>query len=136
LKKATGSKRRGSPSRCAPVFFALPTVSGSGACAALSIACLDIYADGKLIGQVLANRYRKELAKAGIGSGHHGFEFTSPIALSPDTTEVRRSLDGAAVTCTSDAPGALASAARASGIRHIAGRSDAFVRVHRRAARA
>ncbi len=72
--------------------------------------CLDIYADGKLIGQVLANRYRKELAC--------------------------RSLDGAAVTCTSDAPGALASAARASGIRHIAGRSDAFVRVHRRAARA
>jgi microcystin-dependent protein len=95
--------------------------------------CLDIYADGRLIGQVLANRYRDDLAQAGIGSGCHSFEFTSTIALSSGTIDVRRSLDGAAIAFTSDAPGALA---RASGIRHLAGRSDAFVRVHRRTARA
>jgi microcystin-dependent protein len=98
--------------------------------------CLDIYADGRLIGQALANRYRDDLAQAGLGSGRHGFEFTSPIALASDTIEVRRSLDGAAIAFTSDAAGALALVARASGMRHVAGRSDAFVRVHRRAARA
>jgi microcystin-dependent protein len=98
--------------------------------------CLDIYANGQLIGQVLANRYRKDLEQAGIGSGHHGFAFTSPIAVAPHTIEVRRSLDGAVVAFASDAAGALALAARASGIRHIAGRADAFVKVHRRASRA
>src|SRR5262249_41163593 len=30
---------------------------------------LDIYAGGQLIGQVLANRYRKDLEHAGLGSG-------------------------------------------------------------------
>src|SRR6202008_908947 len=30
--------------------------------------CLDIFIGGKLIGQVLANRYRKDLAEAGLGS--------------------------------------------------------------------
>jgi Hint domain len=62
--------------------------------------CLDIYADGELIGQVLANRYRDDLEQAGIGSGRHGFAFTSPTALSSGTVEVRRSLDGAAVAFT------------------------------------
>jgi hypothetical protein len=33
---------RGSTSRRAPVFFALPMVSGSGACAALSITCASV----------------------------------------------------------------------------------------------
>ena len=98
--------------------------------------CLDIFADGQLIGQILANCYREDLEQAGIGSGHHGFEFTSPIAVSPDTIEVRRSLDGAAVAFASDAPGAPALVARQSGIRPIAGRSGAFAKVHRRAARA
>jgi len=58
--------------------------------------CLDIFADGKLIGQVLANRYREDLERA-IGSGYHGFEFTSAFDLSACTIEVRRSRDGAAV---------------------------------------
>jgi microcystin-dependent protein len=58
--------------------------------------CLDIFADGAQIGQVLANRYRADLERA-IGSGYHGFEFTSAFDLSACTIEVRRSRDGAAV---------------------------------------
>jgi hypothetical protein len=59
--------------------------------------CLDIYAAGELIGQVLANSYREDLANAGLGSGRHGFEFTAPagLALTAASIEVRRSLDGA-----------------------------------------
>ena len=59
--------------------------------------CLDIFAHGKLIGQVLANSYRNDLKAAGLGSGRHGFTFTPPAGLdcSGDTVEVRRSLDGA-----------------------------------------
>ena len=58
--------------------------------------CLDIYAGGQLIGQVLANRYREDLARAAIGSGCHGFEFIPPAGLTfaPDAVDVRRSLDG------------------------------------------
>ncbi len=58
--------------------------------------CLDIYAGGQLIGQVLANRYREDLARAAIGSGRHGFEFIPPAGLTfaPDAVDVRRSLDG------------------------------------------
>ena len=61
--------------------------------------CLDIYAGGRLIGQVLANTYREDLQRAGLGSGRHAFTFTPPagLALRPDAVEVRRSLDGAAV---------------------------------------
>jgi hypothetical protein len=59
--------------------------------------CLDIHADGKLIGRVLANSYRDDLKRAGLGSGRHAFTFTAPagIALAAGTVEVRRSLDGA-----------------------------------------
>jgi VCBS repeat-containing protein len=61
--------------------------------------CLDIVAGGRLIGQVLANRYRGDLQRAGLGSGRHSFEFTPPagLGLSPGTIEVRRSIDGAGV---------------------------------------
>jgi hypothetical protein len=57
--------------------------------------CLDIYAGGKLLGQVLASLYREDLAEAGR-SGCHGFSFALPagFALSGKTFEVRRSLDG------------------------------------------
>jgi hypothetical protein len=34
---------------------------------------LDIFADGKLIGQVLANSYREDLKRAGLGTGRHAF---------------------------------------------------------------
>jgi hypothetical protein len=85
--------------------------------------CLDIFAGGKLIGQVLANRYRKDLAQAGIGTGHHGFEFAASLDLSAHTIDVRRSLDGAVIE-------------RAAENGSRIGRSAPLVRVHRRAARA
>ena len=58
--------------------------------------CLDIYAGGRLIGQVLANGYREDLKKARLGSGHHGFEFKplDGLAFAPEGVQVRRSLDG------------------------------------------
>ncbi len=59
--------------------------------------CLDIFADGKLIGRVLANIYREDLKRAGLGNGRHAFNFMPPAGLvfAPDTIEVRRSLDDA-----------------------------------------
>ena len=64
--------------------------------------CLDIYTNGRLIGQVLANRYREDLAKARLGSGRHGFVFTPPrgLTIGSDKVEVRRSLDAAALPGT------------------------------------
>jgi ELWxxDGT repeat protein len=61
--------------------------------------CLDIYAGGQPIAQVLANRYRDDLEQAGLGSGRHSFEFTPPARLIfiPGTVEVRRALDGSAL---------------------------------------
>src|SRR5258708_30314088 len=62
--------------------------------------CLDIYAGGRLIGQTLANRYRQDLKRAGLGSGNHSFEFKPPAGLTfaANAVEVRRSLDGAILT--------------------------------------
>ena len=59
--------------------------------------CLDIYVGGRLIGQVLADRYRDDLERAGIGSGCHSFAFAAPagVAFATATLDVRRSLDGA-----------------------------------------
>jgi hypothetical protein len=59
--------------------------------------CLNIYASGRLIGQVLANSYRPDLERAGRGSGYHSFTFMPPdgLVFTPDAIEVRRSLDGA-----------------------------------------
>lgn len=61
--------------------------------------CLDIIAGGQQIGQVLANRYRDDLADGGFGSGRHGFEFVLPsgLGVSPGSISVRRSLDGVAL---------------------------------------
>jgi hypothetical protein len=72
--------------------------------------CLDIYAAGKLIGQVLANRPRDDLRLAGLGSGRHGFEFTPPpgLAFAPEGVAVRRALDGAALRLTEAAQTARA----------------------------
>ena len=58
--------------------------------------CLDIYAGGQLIGQTLANRYRQDLARAGLGSGCHSFEFKlrKGLQFASQAVEVRRSLDG------------------------------------------
>ncbi len=59
--------------------------------------CLDIFAGNRLVGQVLANHYRQDLAHAGLGSGRHAFAFspTQTIDVALDAVEVRRSLDGA-----------------------------------------
>ena len=59
--------------------------------------CLDIIVGEQRIGQVLANLYREDLERAGLGSGRHGFLFTPPLDLTftPQAVEVRRSLDGA-----------------------------------------
>ena len=51
--------------------------------------CLDIYADGRLIGQVLANRYRADLAPTGIGGGHHSFAFAPPAGSPSRLTPLR-----------------------------------------------
>jgi hypothetical protein len=61
--------------------------------------CLDVFVHAKLVGRVLANSYRDDLARAGLGSGRHAFDFTPPAGLdfSADAVEVRRSLDGAAL---------------------------------------
>ncbi|MEO6839643.1 MAG: Hint domain-containing protein, partial [Bradyrhizobium sp.] len=58
--------------------------------------CLDIFAGDRLIGRTLANRYRDDLADAGLGSGNHCFEFKvkTNIRFEPRSIEVRRSLDG------------------------------------------
>jgi hypothetical protein len=39
---------------------------------------LGVYFDGELAGEILANRFRPELVKAGVGNGHHGFVFVLP----------------------------------------------------------
>ena len=61
--------------------------------------CLDIFAEGRFVGHVLANRYREDLAQAGLGSGRHGFVFDPPagVTFALETIEVRRSHDGAPV---------------------------------------
>jgi hypothetical protein len=61
--------------------------------------CLDIFVGDRLIGRALANRYREDLARAGLGSGRHSFEFTPPagLAFTPHTLKVRRSFDGASL---------------------------------------
>jgi len=62
-------------------------------------ACLAIYTGCRLIGQVLANRYREDFERAGLGSGRHGFAFSPPKGadFAVDAVQVRRSLDGAAL---------------------------------------
>jgi hypothetical protein len=65
--------------------------------------CLDVFADGVLIGQILASRYRGDLERAGIGNGAHAFEFTPPQGSSFADIEVRRSFDGAALRLSSKA---------------------------------
>ena len=77
--------------------------------------CLDVLVGGVLVGQVLANRYREDLQKAGMGSGRHGFEFRLPrkLVFAREHVEVRRSFDGVALELTIEAQQTL---------RHSAGR--------------
>ncbi len=50
-----------------------------------------LYIDGKLASETLANRFRPELIKAGVGNGHHGFAFALPTGAhkSINSLEVR-----------------------------------------------
>ena len=61
--------------------------------------CLDIFSGGRLIGQVLANRFRKDLEQANLGSGCHSFRFAVPdgVTFTRDSVAVKRSLDGKAL---------------------------------------
>ncbi len=42
---------------------------------------VDIFIGDKLLGTATANRYREDLARGGIGSGDHGFDFKFPGRL-------------------------------------------------------
>ncbi len=55
---------------------------------------LEILHDGTIIGTILANRYRPDLRKAGLGSGCHAFELQLPL---PGTITLRRAGDGAMI---------------------------------------
>ena len=96
--------------------------------------CLDIFVHAKLVGRVLANTYRGDLAFAGLGSGRHGFNFMPPSGLdfSADAVEVRRSLDGASLqrsqAIMSRAPQNLPA-------RDGSSRQETHVKVYQRAAR-
>ena len=52
---------------------------------------LELYFDHKLTGQTVANRYRRDLEEAKLGSGQHGFEFVPPrdLYLSAEMIEVK-----------------------------------------------
>jgi hypothetical protein len=52
---------------------------------------LELYFDHKLAGQTVANRYRRDLEEANLGSGQHGFEFVPPknLYLSAEMIEVK-----------------------------------------------
>jgi hypothetical protein len=65
--------------------------------------CLDVHAGDRLIGRVVANVYRKDLERAGLGSGRHSFTVTLPDDVDIDTVSVRRSLDGAALSLSLEA---------------------------------
>ena len=64
--------------------------------------CLDIYVGDRIIGQTLANCYRKDLEHAGLGSGRHSFLFVPPKGadISSDVIQIRRSLDGVTIACS------------------------------------
>jgi hypothetical protein len=85
---------------------------------------LDVLVDGVLIGHVLANRARGDLARAGAyGDGRHGFDFRLPAALEPGrSVEVRRAADALALP---GSPGRIA----AEGF-DAAARADLARRLH------
>ncbi|MBV9785436.1 MAG: hypothetical protein JO264_16640, partial [Acidisphaera sp.] len=58
--------------------------------------CLDVVVDGAVVVQTLASRYRADLARAGLGSGRHGFAVRLPaLPGGAGVLEVRRSADAA-----------------------------------------
>jgi len=62
---------------------------------------LRILDNGATIARVIADRYREDLAQAGVGDGRHSFSFVVPGGLSPDRQhliEVVRAEDGTKLT--------------------------------------
>ncbi len=57
--------------------------------------CLEILADGAVLGHAVANLFRADLAEAGLGSGRHGFAFALPATTPGAVFEVRRAGDHA-----------------------------------------
>jgi hypothetical protein len=64
--------------------------------------CLDITADGRGIGRILANFYRADLYEAGLGSGCHGFSFLLPPGIAGRIDAVRAA-DGTRLAWTESA---------------------------------
>jgi hypothetical protein len=71
--------------------------------------CLEVTANGRRVCHVLANGYRADLRRAGLGSGCHAFSIRLPDGTAGAIT-VRRAGDSAALVPTADAaaPAALA----------------------------
>jgi O-antigen biosynthesis protein len=82
--------------------------------------CLDVYVGGRLIAQTLANRYRADLERAGLGTGRHGFELalSAGLAFAPETVEVRRSSDGELLILSAEAATALERLVRSRAASH------------------
>ena len=114
--EATRSKPRAGASRCAPGLLRAADGERSARCAAMSTksarhriagwaqnadhpeapVCLDIFADGRLIGQVLANRYRDDLARRSSAADVTALTFIAVAAIfRARRVELRRSRDGA-----------------------------------------
>ena len=56
---------------------------------------LEILVGGVVVAAVLADRYREELRRAGVGNGAHGFEAALPPDCETGALEVRRAADRA-----------------------------------------
>jgi hypothetical protein len=84
--------RRGSLELAAHTLVAGWAFAGEGA----GPVALAVLVNGAVAGRFVADRYRPDLAAAGIGDGCHAFFFRLPEDLSPDigyTIEVRRVTD-------------------------------------------
>ena len=69
--------------------------------------CLDIVINGRQLMRALANRFRQDLRKAGMGSGCHAFEVALPAGC-VGKVDVRRSTDHRIVPRTASAEFAAA----------------------------
>ncbi len=67
---------------------------------------LEAMLGGHGVGRVVANWWRPDLARAGFGTGHHGFEFVPPEDVAAHEIAFRREADGAPLS----APGRLRAA--------------------------
>ncbi len=57
--------------------------------------CLELVSGGTVVASMLANRFRADLWKAGIGSGCQAFEVSVPAGVDASSLRVRRANDGA-----------------------------------------